>query len=320
MREPQSMTLEDILRPEPDTATTVLRRASRAAEHPLVQDAFSLLDLDPFGMMRLIGKDNHPFGITQAIVGQTLDTILSTDDDIGKARAIYDWITKNVAYDKEKGARPRIPPYRNANETYADKQGVCVELAYLYTAMARIAGLPCKKVTVTVNNRGEQVSHACAAVMAEGRQILVDPAYHLFDAQHKRYVTLPDDQAVQEYRTWKQGPIRPARTWTPSTPTYYPPFGSTDGRQPSRLLPALVIALALGVAGFGLYKGGLVVGDFWRAQVRMDEICGPYNQLTFDECTREVTRRDAMKAAGLTGAYGRPPDAGTPNGESESGR
>jgi len=316
-QEPQSMTLEDILRPEPDTATTVLYRARRAAEHPMVQDAFSLFDLDPFGMMRLIGRNDHPLGITQAIIGQTLDTILSADDDVGKARAIYDWITKNITYDQEKGARPRIPPYRNAQETYTDKQGVCVELAYLYTAMARIAGLPCKKVTVMVDHYGKQLAHACAGVMIDGKQVLVDPAYHLFDAQHKQYVTLPDNEAVQEYRTWKQGPMRPTRTWTPSTRPYQPPTDDAYGQQPSRLLPALALLVALSVAGFGVYKGGLVVRDFWRTQVRLDEICGPYNHVTYDGCVRELVRRDEMKAAGLSSlVYGRPPDAGTPDGGS----
>ncbi|MBN2053938.1 transglutaminase domain-containing protein [bacterium] len=125
-----------------------------------------------------------------------------------RAKAIFDWMQKNVPYDeamkrriesKEKGE------YRGADYTLQDRAGVCGEQAVLYIAMARLAGLQAKYVSVKEDYTGKEVSHGCAGINADvGEFILVDPAYHQFDIKHKKFEAWDDEKVRAVFRVWNK--------------------------------------------------------------------------------------------------------------------
>ena len=64
-------------------------------------------------------------------------------------------------------------------------------------------GIKSSFVNVSVDNTGRNVSHACASVSINGRDILVDPAYQTFDIIHKKYRPVSDSEAIRDYQSWR---------------------------------------------------------------------------------------------------------------------
>jgi hypothetical protein len=73
----------------------------------------------------------------------------STDEE-GKARALYNYVGSNVAYDYDKvKAYEELGEWREQNpeQTFRTRLGVCIDYARLYAAMARSVGLDVRVVT-----------------------------------------------------------------------------------------------------------------------------------------------------------------------------
>lgn len=70
----------------------------------------------------------------------------SMDTDEKKAYAIYDYITKNIKYDKNKiaGLEPDYIP--SVDEILSSSKGICYDYAALYAAMLRSINIPAKLV------------------------------------------------------------------------------------------------------------------------------------------------------------------------------
>lgn len=85
-----------------------------------------------------------------------------TDED--KARRLYDWIGSRVQYDWDKARQyetKRIWKEQGPEETFASKQGVCIDYARLYAVMARVVELDVKVVTgLGYNGTGGYGPHA----------------------------------------------------------------------------------------------------------------------------------------------------------------
>ena len=62
------------------------------------------------------------------------------ESDMEKAKALFDWVSQNITYDK---ANPYVPC---AFETYKRRYGVCEDYSMLYTAFCRSVGLTCRGV------------------------------------------------------------------------------------------------------------------------------------------------------------------------------
>ncbi len=112
-----------------------------------------------------------------------------------RARAIFDWMQKNITY--QKASR-----YRTSKEVLRDKKGKCLDQSFLYIAFARCDGLWSACVYVDVDYEGKKVSHACAAVELERRRVYVDPAYHQFDIHHKRIRLVTDLEVLKDVNRW----------------------------------------------------------------------------------------------------------------------
>ena len=142
---------------------------------------------------------SSPFQLTPRMMA-VADEMAKIPDELKRSRAIFDWVEKHIQYDYSYNARH---PYRSSKEVEMDGMGVCGEQSYLYAVMARRAGLSSGYVSVDVDAFGKDVHHACAWVMANGKRILVDPAYNMFDIKHKRFRYLKDSEATFFYNQWR---------------------------------------------------------------------------------------------------------------------
>jgi len=137
---------------------------------------------------------HHPFQINDVIKENARTITRGATDDLAKAKAIFAWFEQNVDYGAQK--RPGNLGYRTSNEVFTDREGVCGEMAVLYIVMARSVGLKANYVSVTRDNQGKDVVHACAAVYFGQEPTFVDPAYHAFDVKHQKFAIKTDADAV----------------------------------------------------------------------------------------------------------------------------
>ncbi|MFH1133785.1 MAG: transglutaminase domain-containing protein [Nanoarchaeota archaeon] len=140
----------------------------------------------------------NPFVINSELLRVARQQAQGARSEAEKAGALFHWFEANIPYDE------RHPDtYRTSLETMRQGTGVCGESAYLYVCMARAINLRSAWAVVERDFRGQDVHHACAAVKVEGELMLVDPAYHLFDAKHKRYHIMNDSQAIELFRSMR---------------------------------------------------------------------------------------------------------------------
>ncbi len=116
------------------------------------------------------------------------------DSDLEKAKAIFDVLAKR------RGAQG-LPAARTAREVFAvwndsEVPLLCGDHAVLFIALARAANVNAFFVHVGKDPGGEVVHHACAAVFAEGRALLVDPAWHWFGVPHQEFEVLDDLKTI----------------------------------------------------------------------------------------------------------------------------
>lgn len=92
---------------------------------------------------------------------------------------IYKWVYENVA----KVPSPGMP---SALDVLKKMEGDCNEHTYLFTALARAAGMPARIKVGVVYTRGAFYYHAWPAVFAAGRWVEMDPTFgqEAVDATH----------------------------------------------------------------------------------------------------------------------------------------
>ncbi len=93
------------------------------------------------------------------------------------ARAIYQWVVKNVEYGPGFGSS-------TASRTFQTRRGKCAGLSRLFISLARDVGINARYVLVDVDCYGDPVKHACVLAEIDGKEKLIDPAYRIFDAEH----------------------------------------------------------------------------------------------------------------------------------------
>lgn len=156
-----------------------------------------ITEIDSSYSVILTEEQDHPFCITPEGLKLAQRITERIRSDSAKAQAIFNWLEKNVQYDKHFSGRKG---YHTAKEVMEKGKGVCGETAYLFIVLARAAGLKANWVKVTIDYSGKKVNHACAIVYCTSKEILVDVAYHQFDAKHGKYRVLSDQEAVEHFQ------------------------------------------------------------------------------------------------------------------------
>ena len=132
-------------------------------------------------------------------VTKRLDTMRSVGvSDSRLAKNVYDFVLGEISY----GDKRRTTGYATAKEVWRNKEGVCGEMSYLYVSAARYLGLQSSYVSVSVDESGKPVSHACAAVWVPD-VVFVDIAYQTFDITHQKYELRSDRDVLRNFHNWR---------------------------------------------------------------------------------------------------------------------
>ncbi|MGO8929844.1 MAG: tetratricopeptide repeat protein [Limisphaerales bacterium] len=135
----------------------------------------------------------NPLASTPAMDRWAQELSRGATNDLGKARKIFDSLARHLDT-SESGTRTAQEVFAAWNDPA--QSFCCQEYAKLYVALARAVGVKAYYVHLERDYSGEIVYHDCAAVFAEGKALLVDPAYQWFGAPHKEYLVLDDLQTV----------------------------------------------------------------------------------------------------------------------------
>lgn len=132
--------------------------------------------------------------VFQQIVGLTDSLVSGKAGETEKARAIFDWVSQNIAYDHtaygyslkwKDGTTPteeEMTRYTQAGDafyTFYNRRAVCDGYAQLSWLMYTIAGIPAAHIVG--NSHGTNVAHAWNAVYCDGRWILLDATWSIWD-------------------------------------------------------------------------------------------------------------------------------------------
>jgi tetratricopeptide (TPR) repeat protein len=136
----------------------------------------------------------NPFSCTDAMREWAKDLTRGANDDLDKANAIFEELSARLI----PGGPTRS---RTAQEVFAAWKDpkvhlACMDHAVLFVALARAAGVDAFLVSVSRLPDGTARGHACAAVFAADRALLVDSAFRWFGVPHKQYMILDDLQAT----------------------------------------------------------------------------------------------------------------------------
>jgi len=171
---------------------------------PFTENA-SGVDVKTDGPYRYIITDDpiQPFQITEGMMKTTKRLIAGKDSDEEKAKAIFDWATKNIRYDHEKAddiTNRRNVVYQHSEETFRKLKGVCGEMSMVLIVMLRYANIMAYYTRVLVDMYGKKVSHACVTAHLPSER-MIDISYYKFNAKHKNVDVLSDTEAVKHFKS-----------------------------------------------------------------------------------------------------------------------
>jgi hypothetical protein len=140
---------------------------------------------------KLWSKDVDKFAEPSKAIQDAMNGLIApTDSDLVKARKLYDAVQAldNTDYSRTKSASEmkvlRIKEAKHAQDTWAQKSGSSEDIAMLYLAMLRAAGLTAYATRVVDREQGvfdpaylslEQLDSTLIAISSGGKEILTDP-------------------------------------------------------------------------------------------------------------------------------------------------
>jgi hypothetical protein len=128
----------------------------------------------------------------QSVTDLVYQIVTPQMDETAKLRAIYGWVTSNIAYDYQAYLAGQSQLV-TASQTLKSKKGVCRDYAFLVAAMSRAAGLQAKVVNGTAYKKGSWAaqSHAWNEVYSDGKWVTVDATWDAGYIQNNRFVSAP---------------------------------------------------------------------------------------------------------------------------------
>ncbi|MBQ3009857.1 MAG: transglutaminase domain-containing protein [Oscillospiraceae bacterium] len=86
------------------------------------------------------------YSISSETVKMARELTKGIDNPLGKVEAIYNYVVKNMSYDKQKAATVKSGYVPVLDDVLAEQKGICFDYAALMTGMLRSQGIPCKMV------------------------------------------------------------------------------------------------------------------------------------------------------------------------------
>jgi Transglutaminase-like superfamily/PPR repeat len=139
---------------------------------------------------------NNPLSSTPEMNEWTRKITTGMTNDLQKAKIVFEEMVRRMRGGPggTRTAQESFAAWRTPTATFR-----CQEYAELYVALARAAGLQSYYVEVIKQYGGATLRHSCAAVLVDGKALLVDPAIPWFGVAHPVINVTDDVEAIAEY-------------------------------------------------------------------------------------------------------------------------
>ena len=136
----------------------------------------------------------NPFSCTEPMRQWAQELTRGAGTDLDKVRALFDGLVTRLHTRGQAKSRTAREVFEAWSDT--DIRLVCMDHAVLFVALARAVDVNAFFVQVTRDPDGTVMNHACSAVFADDRVLLVDSSSRWFGAPHKEYTILSDLQTA----------------------------------------------------------------------------------------------------------------------------
>jgi tetratricopeptide (TPR) repeat protein len=116
-----------------------------------------------------------------------------------KARLLYAVLASGVTFKPVSSSVNRTAKEVFATYQTTNTSALCLELAYLYVALASAVDLRACVASVEVDCDGRENPHCCSAVNVGGKIVLIDPIYSWFGVPHQKFRLLDRLEATAAY-------------------------------------------------------------------------------------------------------------------------
>lgn len=169
------------------------------------------------------GLDKKPFDAIPSMISRTFDLIrdvpIDRSTEFNRARAIYDWCRTNIKREFDSSNVKTFKDverleyfHKSASETFELKTGMCVDVSFLYSTMAKIAGVDAGIAAVYVDADGDDCDHMCSWINFLGNNYLVDVTRSGgFNVRHKKFRVFSENEARDFYNHYSKN--YNARNW-----------------------------------------------------------------------------------------------------------
>jgi ankyrin repeat protein/cytochrome c-type biogenesis protein CcmH/NrfG len=123
-----------------------------------------------------------------------LELTRDAPDDLARARLLFNELARRIQTAQGWEARTAqqvFALWKKPAENFS-----CNEFAKLFVALARETGLKAFYVHLEQDFQGRIVYHDCAMLFADGKALLIDPAYRWFGVPHRKFIVLDDVQTI----------------------------------------------------------------------------------------------------------------------------
>jgi hypothetical protein len=186
--------------------------------------ATDAIDVDDYwkAEAKLWSKDvDHFAEPSKSIRDAVAGLVAPSDGDLAKAQKLYAAVEAldNTDYSRQKTESERqelkLKPEKGAEDTWAQKSGNSNEIALLYLAMLRAAGLTAYATTIVDRDRGvfdpsymtlEQLDHTLVILSTGGKEIVLDPGEKMCPFQTVNW----KHSGAEGLRQSAEGPVRAA--------------------------------------------------------------------------------------------------------------
>lgn len=124
---------------------TVYENVSDMKYATVLSVSFTAAMTDPFAPF-LRPNQYVNYSADSKTVAKAAELTKGESDPLEKVKAVYEFVVKNLTYDKQKAATVRSGYLPVLDTVLAQKKGICFDYAALMTAMLRSQDVPCKLV------------------------------------------------------------------------------------------------------------------------------------------------------------------------------
>ncbi|MCR2820105.1 transglutaminase domain-containing protein [Lederbergia panacisoli] len=169
--------------------------------NPENKSFFSFSSIAALTVTNIAAEDKRDLLPSRGIQSEALEIIAlaneitkNAKDDREKAKAIYEYVAKNISYDVDKYKNSEFEWDDNALKTLSNKKGVCQDYVYLAVALLRASNIEARFVAGDAGTGASKENHAWIEAKVDGKWLIMDPTWGSGYLEGDRFVAKYTDK------------------------------------------------------------------------------------------------------------------------------